>query len=126
MSVRAIRGATTVDHDGVDEIVQRTQELVLAMLGRNHLTEADIVSAFFSATPDLRAVNPATGARRLGWVDVPLIGVAELDIDGMLPRCVRAMFHVETELARGEMHHVFLHGATVLRPDLAGGVSGSR
>lgn len=120
MPVRAIRGATTVDHDDAELIAERTQELVLGMLAANGLCEADIVSVFFTATPDLRALNPATGARRLGWADVPLIGVAELDIDDMLPRCIRAMFHVECDLPRGAIRHVFLRGATRLRPDLAG------
>jgi chorismate mutase len=116
--VRAIRGATTVEADSPDQIEARTKELVLAMAERNGLAEEDVISAFFTATPDIRSLNPATGARRLGWTDVPLIGLAELDIDNMLPLCIRIMFHVETELSRSEVEHVFLHGATVLRPDL--------
>jgi chorismate mutase len=118
VSVRAIRGATTVDADIPDQIEARTKELVLEMAARNGFSEADVISAFFTATPDIRSLNPATGARRLGWTEVPLIGIAELDIENMLPLCVRVMFHVETDLSRFELQHVFLHGATVLRPDL--------
>jgi chorismate mutase len=118
VSVRAIRGATTVDADIPDQIEARTKELVLEMAARNGFSEADVISAFFTATPDIRSLNPATGARRLGWTEVPLIGIAELDIENMLPLCVRVMFHVETDLSRSELQHVFLHGATVLRPDL--------
>ncbi len=78
-------------------IVERTQELVVAMLEANGLGPDAIVSAFFSSTADLRSINPATAARRLGWTDVPLLGLAELDVEGALRCCIRAMFHVETD-----------------------------
>jgi chorismate mutase len=35
-----------------------------------------------------------------------------------MPRVVRMMAHVETDLARGEVTHVYLHGAANLRRDL--------
>ena len=49
---------------------------------------------------------------------MPLLGAQELDITGTLPRCVRVLLHVETDRPRRELRHVFLEGATVLRPDL--------
>ena len=52
---------------------------------------------------------------------MPLLGAQELDIAGTLPRCVRVLVHIETDRPRSEMHHVFLEGAVVLRPDLADG-----
>ncbi|MCL4122265.1 UNVERIFIED_CONTAM: hypothetical protein GTU68_064517 [Idotea baltica] len=33
--------------------------------------------------------------------------------------CVRLMLHIETDRERSELRHVFLRGATVLRPELA-------
>lgn len=123
VSVRAIRGATTVERDDPGLIIERTQELVLAMLEVNGMGQDVIVSAFFSATADLRSISPATAARRLGWTEVPLIGLAELEIDGALGCCIRAMFHVEADVPRAAVRHVFLHGAVALRPDLAGGVT---
>ena len=41
--LRAIRGATTVDADLADQITERTQALVAAMLERNGLDIEDLV-----------------------------------------------------------------------------------
>ena len=35
-----------------------------------------------------------------------------------MPRVVRMMAHVETELSRQDVTHVYLHGAAALRRDL--------
>ena len=45
-------------------------------------------------------------------------GARELEIDGSMPRCVRMMAHVETDLPRADITHVYLHGAAALRSDL--------
>ena len=47
-----------------------------------------------------------------------LIGAQELDVDGAIPRCIRVLMHIETDRPRPELRHVFLEGATALRPDL--------
>ena len=60
--LRAIRGATTVDADLADQITERTQALVAAMLERNGLDIEDLVSLIFTSTPDLHAGFPATAA----------------------------------------------------------------
>lgn len=118
--VRALRGATTVDEDVPAHIGERVTALLRALFERNGLDEGDLVSILFSATPDIRSAFPATMARRsLGLEDVPLMNCQELDVEGALPRCIRVMAHVHTERARAELQHVFLEGATVLRPDLA-------
>ncbi len=117
--IRALRGATTVDRDVPEHIDERVQELIREMLARNALDESQLISLLFSATPDVRSRNPATSARALGLHDVPLLGLQEMGIDGMLGLCVRVMMHLEWDRPRGELRHVFLHGAGVLRPDLA-------
>jgi chorismate mutase len=118
-TVRALRGATTVDADVPEQIVGRVVELVAAMLERNGLTEEELISILFTATKDIASMFPATAARDLGLADVPLIGAQELDVIGALPRCVRVMAHVNTERSRQEIQHVYLHGARVLREDLS-------
>jgi len=118
--VRALRGATTVDEDEPDHIGERVTALLRELFERNGLDQDDLVSILFSATPDLHSTFPATVARRsLGLGDVPLMNCQELDVEGALPRCIRVMAHVHTERPRAELQHVFLEGATVLRPDLA-------
>ena len=61
---------------------------------------------------------PAYAARQLGFGDVPLICARELEIEGSMPRVVRMMAHVETDLPRADVTHVYLHGAANLRRDL--------
>jgi len=121
MAVRALRGATTLDEDTTEQMQVRVKALLVAMFERNGLVPDDVISAVFTATPDLRSAFPATAARAAGLDDVPLPGAQELDVDGALERCVRVMLHVETDRARTELQHVFLEGAVRLRPDLAHG-----
>jgi chorismate mutase len=117
--LRAIRGATTVDADLADQIHERTQALVAAMLERNKLDVDDLVSLIFTSTPDLHASFPATAARGLGLSEVPLLGATEADVPGALERCIRVMLHCYTDLPRAEIRHVYLEGARSLRTDLA-------
>lgn len=120
-TVRAVRGATTIDVDEVSHIADRVEAMVRALLDRNGLAAEQLISMLFSATGDIHAAFPATVARARipELADVPLMNMAELDITGSLPRCIRVMAHVETPRPRHEVHHVFLEGATALRPDLA-------
>ena len=119
--VRAIRGATQVDADDATQILGRTRELLAAILAENALTSDAVVDVIFTATLDLRSRTPAEAARALGWTDVPLLCVQEMDVDHALPRCIRVLMHVQTDTARTGLTHVYLHGARVLRPDLAAG-----
>ena len=116
--VRAIRGATTLDDDTPEQVRERVQELVAAIFERNAITTDDANSLLVTATGDIHSAHPATAARGWGLADVPIMGARELDIDGGLARCVRLLLHVDTDQRRDETMHVFLHGATVLRPDL--------
>ncbi|MFV0258450.1 MAG: chorismate mutase [Acidimicrobiales bacterium] len=119
MAVRALRGATTVDADHPDEVHKRTTELLEALFARNDVGADDIISVFFTTTGDVRSVAPAAAARAFGLTDVPLICAQEMPVDGSLERCVRLLLHLDTDRPRDELRHVFLRGATVLRPDLA-------
>ena len=114
-----MRGATTLDEDTAEQVTKRVQELVTAMLEENELGSDALISILFTASPDVHSGFPATAARALGLDDVPLMGAQELDVAGALPLCVRVMMHVETDRSRHQVHHVYLHGAQSLRPDLA-------
>lgn len=118
-AIRAIRGATTVEADTRDEVFTRVVELLTAILAENDVDTDDLISMFFTATPDIRSCFPATAARELGLDDVPLLGAQELEVDGAPARCVRVMVHLESSRSRSELRHVYLHGAVSLRQDLA-------
>ena len=119
MAVRAIRGATHLSADDAEEMREAVVELVRAMLERNGLGTGDLISVLFTATPDLVSVFPAGAARALDIGDVPLICAQELDVRGAMPRVVRVMVHVECDLPRAAVAHVYLRGAEALRADLA-------
>jgi chorismate mutase len=117
-TVRALRGATTVDADEAALVAERTTELLERLLAQNHVDVDDLISILFTATPDLRCMFPATAARELGLGAVPLLCATEIDVVGATPRCIRVLVHLHTPLARDELHHVYLHGAKGLRDDL--------
>jgi chorismate mutase len=117
-SVRAVRGATTVDVDSVEAITERVVALLQRILEQNGLDEEDIISILFTATEDIVSTFPATAARSMGLGAVPLICARELAIVGSVPRCIRVMLHVTTERSREDIHHVYLEGAHGLRDDL--------
>jgi chorismate mutase len=119
VALRGVRGATCLEVDDADHMRDRVVELLTAMLDLNALSTDDLVSVVLTATPDLHSSFPATAARSVGLGDVPLLSAQEVDVTGALPRVVRVLAHVETDLARRAVTHVYQHGAEVLRQDLA-------
>jgi chorismate mutase len=88
------------------------------MMERNGLDHDDVVSVLFTTSPDLASAFPATGARGIGFGDVPLLCASEINVPGAMPRCVRVLMHVYTSRAREDLRHVYLRGAQTLRDDL--------
>lgn len=117
-TVRALRGATTVNADEAEAIGEATRELLSSIMSANALVPTDVVSVIFTVTADLRSDFPARAARDLGWVDVPLLCTVEIPVPKALARCIRVLMHVETTRARDAMKHVYLRKARTLRPDL--------
>ena len=93
-------------------------ELLGEMMTRNDLDADHVISVLLTGTPDLTCAFPAAGARDFGLIDVPLLCAQEMNVDGALPRVVRILMHVDTDLPRREIQHVYLRGAEVLRLDL--------
>jgi len=118
VAVRAVRGATQLEEDTREHMLERVAEMVTDVMTSNGLEVDDFISVIFTATSDLVAEFPAYAARRLGFGEVPLICARELEIAGSLPRVVRMMAHVETDLPRADITHCYLHGAAALRSDL--------
>lgn len=121
MLVRGIRGATTVDNNTREDILAATRELLLALIEANHIDREYVASVVFTTTPDLNAEFPAVAARALGWTDVALMCGHEMSVPGSLPHVLRIMMHVNTDLGLGDIKHIYLRGASALRPDLVPG-----
>jgi chorismate mutase len=117
--VRGIRGATTVEANDAGQILEATDELLHRLIEANGLEPEDIVSAFFTMTSDLDAAFPARAAEDYGWNIVALLHAIEIPVPGSLPRCIRLLVHAYTRQRHEEIRHVYLRGATVLRPDRA-------
>jgi chorismate mutase len=119
MLCRGVRGATTVKSNSRDEILTATRQLLALMIRLNGIQPEQVASVIFSATRDLNAEFPASAARQLGWLDVPLLCTYELDVPDSLPRCIRTLVHWNTEKAQDEIIHVYIKDAVKLRPDLS-------
>jgi chorismate mutase len=118
MSCRGIRGATTVEADTAEAILEATRELLARMVEANDLVVEEVASVMFTVTHDLKAAFPARAARALGWQHVPLLDAQEIPVPGSLARCVRVLVHYNTAKTQAEIRHVYLRGAAALRPDL--------
>jgi chorismate mutase len=115
MVLRAIRGATQVSANSSVAIGDGVRELLPAILEANGLLVDDVISVLMTATADF----PAAAARDVGFAGTPLICAVEIDVAGALDRIIRVLMHVESEKNKSEITHVYLHGATALRKDLA-------
>lgn len=118
MAVRAVRGAIQIDSDDRELLLAGVAELIHAVLDRNELSADDLISVFFTSTPDLVAEFPAYAARQAGVTDVPFMCATEIPVPGAMERVVRLMAHVETDRSRQDIRHVYLRGAAALRTDL--------
>lgn len=116
--VRGVRGAISVDKNEAAEIIERVEELLVAMVQANAIQTEDIAAITFSSTVDLNATFPAVGARKLGWTQVPLFGTQEIDCPTGLPRCIRVLMLLNTDLSQSEIKHVYLREAAALRNDI--------
>jgi len=119
MSIRGIRGATTVSADQPELILEATRELLEAILDANEgMKPEDVGSAIFTVTEDLASTFPAQAARQMGWGLVPMMCAREIPVPGSLPKVIRVLVHWNTELAQNEVTHIYLNNAVKLRPDL--------
>ncbi|WNQ14270.1 chorismate mutase [Paenibacillus aurantius] len=119
MWVRGIRGATTVENNEEQEILQATIEMLNQIVVENDVVPEDIASVFITTTEDLTATFPARAIRQMGgWELVPLMCSIEIPVKPSLPKCIRLMVHINTTKKQNEIRHVYLNEAKSLRPDI--------
>jgi chorismate mutase len=94
-------------------------ELIKEMLAVNQVAPDDVISVILTSTPDLISCYPATAARLAGLHDVPLLSATEVAVPDAMPRVVRVMAHVESDIPRAKVEHVYLRGTESLRQDTA-------
>ncbi|MFC4410959.1 chorismate mutase [Chungangia koreensis] len=119
MTVRGVRGATTIVEDREDLIIHETAKLVKKMTEVNGIQAEDIASVILSATTDIKSAFPAKAVRSIeGWKYVPVMSTHEMDVPGSLPLCIRVMMHVNSTKTQKQIEHIYLNEAIKLRPDL--------
>lgn len=109
----AIRGATTIENDNEEEVLSASKELIEEIVKRNSLNEKDIISIITTCTKDIRAAYPGPGIRAAN-IDVPILSMQEMDVEGSLKHCIRFIIHAEINAVP---KHVYLKKAVGLRPD---------
>ena len=120
MTIRGVRGATTIRIDKKNNVLEATQELLVTIMVANPtMVVDDIGSCFFSVTEDIKSAFPAEAARNIGWKLVPLMCAKEIDVPGGLKRCIRVLIHWNTDLPQGTIRHIYLRNAKSLRPDIS-------
>lgn len=119
MPARGVRGATICDRNTKEAIRASTGELLQALMAANGIKKEDVACAFLTTTRDLNAEFPAAGAREMGWVEVALLCGHEMDVPGALQGVIRVMLVVNSNKRPGEIKHVYLKGASQLRPQLS-------
>jgi len=122
LPVRGIRGATTADSNTAESITEATEELLRELVRLNDLEVDEICFTYFTTTHDLTAEFPAFAARRLGWLDVPLLCGHDMDVrlpnPRGLPQCVRVLILYNTPQPQSAMRFAYLRGAKAIKADL--------
>ncbi|PMC39419.1 chorismate mutase [Bacillus sp. UMB0899] len=118
--IRGIRGATTVTNDNEQQVLQATDKLLKEMINKNSIQPEHVAQVLITVTDDLISAFPAKALRNIeGWTYVPVMCMQEIPVKGSLKMCIRVMMTVNTEIEQDKVNHIYLEGATVLRPDLS-------
>ena len=122
MPVRGIRGATTAEANTAELITEATEELLKELISLNELDKDEVCFAYFTTTHDLSAEFPAFAARRLGWIEVPLLCGHDMDVRLPNPRgvpmCIRILLLYNTPKPQSAMRFAYLRGAQAIKADL--------
>ncbi len=114
---RGVRGATTVQSNDPDAVLEATRELLYILIRANQIHPDDVASVWFTTTADITCTYPAIAARQMGWYDVALMCGHEMNVVGGLPFCIRILLNWNTVRKPADIFHVYLREAQSLRPD---------
>lgn len=122
MPVRGIRGATTAAANTEEAITEATDELLRELVRLNDLDASEICFAYFTTTHDLTAEYPAFAARKIGWIDMPLLCGHDMDVrlpnPRGIPMCVRVLLLYNTAKPQSAMRFAYLRGADAIKSNL--------
>lgn len=119
MSTVAIRGATTVEDNTADNILEATRDLLRVIEKNNNIDRDKVISIIFTCTSDLDKAYPAKAARQLGYLNAALMCFNEMYVVGSLRKCIRVMVLYNSDMEQKDVKHIYLKDAKALRPDLS-------
>ncbi|AXA33214.1 chorismate mutase [Francisella adeliensis] len=115
---RSIRGATTINNDSKELVIDATIELLNEIISSNSVDSKDIVNIIFTTTNDISSEFPAVAARKIGLTTVPLLDCQQMKCKNSLALCIRVMLTYNTNKTQEDIQHIYLRKAKNLRPDL--------
>ena len=119
-NIASIRGAITVRENSIKEIKNAVIKLLNEVFNQNNIDTEKAINIIFTITDDLDVLNPATAAREEFKIDsVPMLCIQEMKVKDGLPKCIRVMIQVYSNLKKDQIKHIYLGDAVNLRPDLA-------
>jgi chorismate mutase len=116
---RGVRGAITTKGNDAAAVEEATKVLLGSLIEANDCSPEDIAAAIFTVPDELVGLNPSAAARKHGWSAVPLLAVREQASDGLVENCLRVLLLWNTSTPQDRIRHVYLRGASALRPDLS-------
>ncbi len=118
--LRAVRGATTVSSDSPAEIEMAVKAMMAELLRANEIAEKQVLTVFYSLTPDITSASPAKIIREaLGWTNTAFMSSVEPDIKGFPVYCIRVLIQFYSDKSQDELTFVYHHKAKLLRDDLS-------
>lgn len=121
MSIKAVRGAISVDVDSEDAMKSSIKELMRAIMNSNKLREKQIVSLHLNQTVDLTEFNAAAALRFAcpgEFTEVPLFVSQEPHVKDAMEKVVRLILYVNVSPFK-KLTPQYLRNAAALRPDLS-------
>lgn len=115
VEVVAIRGAVQVEADTPKKIAEGSLLVFNKILEENKLLQTDLISLFFTITPDLESELPPLALYEAG-VDIPALCASEHKTLHMIPRVIRIMVHANWKIENRRPINIYLPGTTQSRP----------
>jgi chorismate mutase len=114
----AIRGATTIVEDNINEVREASIELFNEIIKENNIKTDDIISIIFSCTSDIKSSYPGKHIREHFRLDkVAIMHFNEMEVNNSLKKCIRVMLNINID-HNEEIKYIYLNNAKILRQDL--------
>lgn len=119
--MRGIRGAVKLRANDKESIKEDVQALIRKIMKLNNLKLENIISIFFTLTPDINADFPALHVRTMGegWEMVPCLCAQEINVPGEMDRCMRVLVLANIDKRMDQIQNVYLGETSIYRPEIS-------